>query len=67
MTDGLISDEAMKVAVPMQRAGTLEDVAGITLFLASKVRNDSFGLAPPNQRAITDTYSPLPSSRLVLT
>ena len=38
MTADLIADEAMQRGVPLHRAGTMEDIAGLTLFLASKVR-----------------------------
>ncbi len=37
MTDGLISDAHVKAGVPMQREGSPDDIAGLTLFLASRV------------------------------
>ncbi|KAI0049425.1 NAD-P-binding protein [Auriscalpium vulgare] len=36
MTNGLIPDSHVARDVPLQRAGKLEDIAGLTLFLASK-------------------------------
>ncbi|KAF7799433.1 hypothetical protein EIP86_010668 [Pleurotus ostreatoroseus] len=36
MTEGLFTTEKLKAAVPLQREGTLDDMAGLTLFLASR-------------------------------
>ena len=38
MVDGLISDEYVKAGVPLHRAGTLDDMGGLVLFLTSRVR-----------------------------
>ena len=38
MVDGLISDEYVKAGVPLHRAGTIDDMGGLILFLASRVR-----------------------------
>ena len=48
MTADLITDEALQRGVPLHRAGTIEDIAGLTLFLASKVRS----FLPPFRWAI---------------
>lgn len=37
MVDGLISDEYVRAGVPMHRAGTMDDMAGLILFLTSRV------------------------------
>ncbi|KAK7689891.1 hypothetical protein QCA50_006530 [Cerrena zonata] len=36
MTEGLITDAGMKAAVPLGRAGNMDDMGGLVLFLASK-------------------------------
>lgn len=36
MVDGLISDEYVRAGVPMHRAGTMDDMAGLILFLTSR-------------------------------
>ena len=41
MVDGLISDEYVRAGVPMHRAGTMDDMAGLILFLTSRVRASS--------------------------
>lgn len=37
MTEGLFTEEKLRAAVPLQRAGTVDDMAGLTLYLASRV------------------------------
>lgn len=41
MTEGLITDAGMKAAVPLGRAGNMDDMGGLVLFLASKVGSQS--------------------------
>ena len=36
MTDGLMSDALVQAGVPLGRAGTANDMAGLILFLASR-------------------------------
>ncbi|PIL35180.1 hypothetical protein GSI_02970 [Ganoderma sinense ZZ0214-1] len=36
MVDGLISDEYVKASVPLHRAGTIDDMGGLVLFLSSR-------------------------------
>ena len=38
MSDGLVSEEAMKQAVPLGRQGDVDDMGGLILYLASRVR-----------------------------
>lgn len=49
MVDGLISEEYVRAGVPLHRAGTIDDMGGLVLFLSSRVRIP-FGtvVAPPN-------------------
>ena len=42
MVDGLISDEYVRAGVPLHRAGTIDDMGGLVLFLTSRVRSPSF-------------------------
>ena len=42
MVDGLISDEYVRAGVPLHRAGTIDDMGGLVLFLTSRVRSSSF-------------------------
>ena len=37
MVDGLISDEYVRAGVPLHRAGTIDDMGGLILFLSSRV------------------------------
>lgn len=37
MSDSVMSDDLIKKAIPLGRAGTGDDMAGLTLYLASKV------------------------------
>lgn len=38
MTNGLIPDAYIQTGVPLKRRGTIDDMGGLVLFLASKVR-----------------------------
>lgn len=38
MVDGLISEEYVRASVPLHRAGTIDDMGGLVLFLSSRVR-----------------------------
>lgn len=53
MIDGLISDEYVKAGVPLHRAGTIDDMGGLILFLTSRVR--SLPPALPARLAGSDT------------
>lgn len=44
MVDGLISDEYVRAGVPLHRAGTIDDMGGLILFLSSRVRALHCGL-----------------------
>lgn len=37
MIDGLISQEYINAGVPLHRAGSIDDMGGLILFLASRV------------------------------
>ena len=42
MTENLVTDASVKAGVPMGRVGDVNDMGGLILFLASKVRDHSF-------------------------
>lgn len=48
MSDGLISADMMKAAVPLGREGSVDDMAGLILYLASEV-SATFGISSLSQ------------------